>query len=85
MQLSGGDLATLSLLDADQGVCPNGHLCRLDDRVGYRRCPTCDFRGLALICWEMTIDRIGRGAKNGADPHVVEWARAFVADRLESV
>ena len=34
MPLSDGDLATLSLLDPDQGVCPNGHACRLDDMVG---------------------------------------------------
>ena len=55
MRLSDRDLATLSLLDPDQGVCPSGHECRLDDVAGYRRCTTCDYQGLALICWEMTF------------------------------
>lgn len=81
MRLSDGDLATLSLLDPYQGVCPSGHACRLGDRAGYRRCGTCDYQGLALICWEITFDQIDRSAENGAYPHVVAWARAFMAGR----
>jgi hypothetical protein len=78
---SASDLATLSLLDSEQGVCPGGHACRLDGRVGDRRCATCDYRGLALICWDVTPDVIDGAERGGADPRVVEWARAFVADR----
>jgi hypothetical protein len=83
MPLSDGDLATLSLLDPDQGTCPNGHPCRLDDRVGYRRCATCDYHGLALICWEIAMEQIKWAARNGADPQVVSWAKSFVMDRDE--
>jgi hypothetical protein len=82
MQLSGGDLATLSLLDPDQGVCPNGHPCRLDDRVGYRRCSTCDYDGLALICWSVTFEAIMFAERAGAAIDLVEWARLFLANRV---
>ena len=75
------DLATLSLLDPEQGVCPSGHACRLDNRVGDRRCATCDYRGLALICWDITPGSIDDAARDGADPRVVEWARAFAHGR----
>ena len=81
MALSDGDLASLSLLDPDQGTCPNGHVCRLDDRVGYRRCGTCEFRGLALICWEVNGNEIAVAERAGAAPPVVAWARAFLTDR----
>jgi hypothetical protein len=81
MRLSDGDMATLSLLDADQGVCPNGHPCRLDDRVGYRRCRTCDYRGLALICWEITSWHIDEAGRRGADATVLRWATEFFAER----
>jgi hypothetical protein len=83
MPLSDGDLATLSLVDADQGVCPNGHACRLDDRVGYRRCATSDFRGLALICWGVTFEAIKSAERAGAAPSIVDWAMAFIADRTD--
>lgn len=81
MRLSGGDLATLSLLDADQGTCPNGHACRLDDRVGYRRWETCDYYGLALICWEINGEQVAIAERAGAAQPVVAWARAFLTDR----
>ena len=81
MPLSDGDLATLSLLDPDQGVCPNGHSCRLDDRIGYRRCATCEYRGLALICWEINGKEIATAERAGAAQPVVAWARAFLAER----
>lgn len=79
--LSRGDLATLSLLDPDQGVCPNGHRCRLDATVGYRRCGTCDYQGLALICWNVTAALVERAALGGARKSTVEWARSFMSDR----
>ena len=78
------DLATLSLLDPDQGVCPSGHACRLDGRVGDRRCATCDYRGLALICWDIRADQIEDAYQRGADPRVVVWARSFVQDGQEA-
>jgi hypothetical protein len=79
------DLATLSLLDPDQGVCPSGHLCRLDDPVGDRRCITCDYRGRALICWEITTGAIEDAARAGARTTVVAWARDFLADRASRI
>jgi hypothetical protein len=41
--MSPADLATLSLLDLDQGVCPNGHPCALGEMVGR------ELAGLAAI------------------------------------
>jgi hypothetical protein len=80
-RLSTGALATLSLLDTDQGVCPDGHRCVQDPEIGYRACATCSYRGLALICWEATPDEIEIAAEHGADSTVIEWAHAFVRDR----
>jgi hypothetical protein len=69
------DLATLSLLDPEQGVCPNGHPCRLDpSAVGRRRCEAGEYTGLALICWDVTEEAIASAAAAGADGMVVEWA-----------
>jgi hypothetical protein len=79
--LSPGDLATLSLLDPHQGVCPSGHRCRLDREPGYRSCAMCDYRGMALICWDITNDSIDRAQRIGADRSVVAWAAAFLDDR----
>lgn len=79
--LSRGDLATLSLLDPDQGVCPNGHRCRLDATVGYRRCGTCDYQGLALICWNLTPEVVDAATRSEANMVVLEWARSFLAER----
>jgi hypothetical protein len=78
---SEADLATLSLLDPDQGVCPEGHECRLDDVVGYRRCTTCTYRGRGLICWEITSTAIDAAERGGAAEAATAWARSFVADR----
>jgi hypothetical protein len=75
------DLATLSLLDPDQGVCPNGHSCVLDRMVGRRACRTCGYRGIALICWEIIADHIDAAARAGADPLVVRSARSLVFDQ----
>ena len=74
------DLATLSLLDPQQGVCPEGHACRLIDPVGDRACGTCDYWGPALICWDITQAPIESAAVHGAAPNVVEFARAFMID-----
>lgn len=79
--MSPADLATMSLLDPDQGVCPDGHRCRVDDAIGYRRCANGEFAGLALICWDLTPEHLEAAARTGADPTVVEWARSFLADR----
>jgi hypothetical protein len=79
--MSPSDLATISLLDADQGVCPSGHPCRLTNRVGQRACCRGEYRGNALICWEITLDEIAGAALAGASPHLVAWARSFVRDR----
>ncbi len=81
-RLSQGDLATLSLLDREQGVCPKGHKCRVDREPGFRMCETCEYRGIALICWQITNDDIVRAAEEDANPVVIEWARLFVADRV---
>jgi hypothetical protein len=79
--MSPADLATLSLLDPDQGVCPDGHPCALDRVVGRRACGTCGYRGTALICWEVTADHIDRAERAGADPIFLNSARSFMADR----
>jgi hypothetical protein len=79
--MSPADLATLSLLDPDQGECPNGHPCALDHMVGRRVCGSCGYRGIALICWEITSDHINRAERAGADPLVVSSGRSFVADQ----
>jgi hypothetical protein len=79
--MSSADLATLSLLDPDQGVCPNGHPCRLNNRVGERRCSQGEYHGNALICWEITSDGIDGAERGGADGRIVERARAFLSDR----
>jgi hypothetical protein len=79
--MSPADLATLSLLDPDQGVCPNGHRCGLSKPVGNRACETCEFHGVALICWEITTDHIDRAGAAGGDAFVVAFVRSFIADR----
>jgi hypothetical protein len=79
--LSQGDLATLSLLDPEQGVCPNGHPCTFDREPGYRRCQGCDYRGFALICWEITSADLEAARQAGADGSVMIWAKAFLDDR----
>jgi hypothetical protein len=79
--MSPADLATLSLLDPDQGVCPEGHPCALDRTVGSRTCRNCGYRGLALICWEITSEHIDQAERAGADPVVVNFGRSFMADQ----
>jgi hypothetical protein len=79
--MSPSDLATLSLLDPDQGVCPDGHPCRLSDPIGDRVCENGEYRGLPLICWEITVDAIESAELQGAPKMIVAWARATLADR----
>ncbi len=79
--MSAGDLATLSLLELDQGVCPDGHRCKHDRQPGYRTCEAGEYRGLALICWQVTTDAIERAAGAGADATVIDWAQGFLDDR----
>ena len=75
------DLATLSLLDPQQGVCPEGHPCRLVNPLGDRACGSCDYRGPALICWDITDAAIESAAARGADRRVVDSANGFLHDR----
>jgi hypothetical protein len=76
------DLATLSLLDPEQGVCPSGHPCVFDgDWIGRRRCSNGEYVGLALICWEITLAAIEQARGLRADPVVIEWAQWFLAER----
>ncbi len=79
--MSPADLATLSLLDPDQGVCPNGHPCALGHEVGRRACWSCGYAGIALICWEITSNHIDQAERAGADPILVNSGRSFLADR----
>jgi hypothetical protein len=79
--MSPADLATLSLLDPDQGVCPHGHRCHLGDVVGERVCRSGEYRGLALICWDISSDGVEVAERAGGDPRVVAWARSYVAER----
>jgi hypothetical protein len=79
--MSPADLATLSLLDPDQGVCPNGHPCRLSDAIGNRECSQGEYRGLALICWEISSTIVESAEAAGARAVIVGWARSFLASR----
>jgi hypothetical protein len=79
--MSPADLATLSLLDPDQGVCPNGHPCRLSDPIGNRVCENGEYRGPGLICWEITAAAIDAAERRGTSRNVIHWARAFLEDR----
>lgn len=79
--MSPADLATLSLLDPDQGVCPNGHPCSLDRTVGRRACWDCGYASVALICWEITSDHLDRAERAGANSRVVSSGRSFIADQ----
>lgn len=75
------ELATLGLLDPDQGVCPSGHRCALSRELGYRECSECEFIGRAPICWGVTGTAIDAAEHEGADQMVVEWARLTLLDR----
>jgi hypothetical protein len=79
--MSPSDPLTLSLLDPDQGVCPDGHPCRLSDAIGERVCDHGEYRALALICWEITPHGIDAADRAGAQPEVVAWARLFIEER----
>jgi hypothetical protein len=79
--MSPADLATLSLLDTDQGVCPNGHTCGLSDDVAERKCSNGEYQGRALICWEITAAAIDAAERRGTSRILVQWARAFLEDR----
>jgi hypothetical protein len=79
--MSPSDLATLSLLDPDQGVCPDGHACDFGDTIGERVCDRGEYRGLALIWWDISSEGIDGAARIGAAANVIDWARAFLADR----
>ena len=78
--MSPQDLATLSLLDPEQSVCPDAHRCSPGAEIGRRRCSVCAYDGQALICWNITPDAVDAAERAGAEPRVVTWARAFVDD-----
>ena len=78
-------VATLALLDPDQGVCPEGHQCVLGDQLGRRECLAGEYVGLALVCWNVTTAAIDTAERFGADPLVVEWARSLLSDRASEV
>ncbi len=79
-----GEVATLGLLDPEQGVCPAGHRCVPGPRLGERSCRGGEYVGMALICWSLTSADIDAAERLGADPTVVSWARSCLADRLVS-
>jgi hypothetical protein len=74
-------VATLALLDPDQGVCPEGHPCSLGDVLGDRECRAGEYVGLALICWSVTPAAVDTAERLDADPRIVAWAHSFVRDR----
>jgi hypothetical protein len=74
-------VATLALLDPDQGVCPEGHRCALARTSGRRACSVCSYVGMALICWGVTYEQLDLAERAGADPLVVSFGRSFLADR----
>ena len=74
------DLATLSLLDPDQGVCPEGHPCRLAEELGWRTCAAGEYTGRALICWDVTAAAIETAQRGAAATDVVAAARAFLSE-----
>lgn len=79
--------AELSLIDLeDQGVCPDGHDCELIvNREGdlARACTKAshDYVGWPLINPDITEGDITAAEQAGADPDLVFWARASLADR----
>jgi hypothetical protein len=75
------DLATISLLDTDQGVCPEGHVCRPNEVPAYRSRSSCGYRGPALICWDITVEEIDSAERAGAAPAAIEWARTMLFER----
>jgi hypothetical protein len=83
--MSPADLATLSLLDPDQGVCPSGHACRHSDAVGERICDHGEYRGHALICWEITSFAIDVAEDAGASQIVVHRSRSFRVERASEL
>jgi hypothetical protein len=79
--MSPADLATLSLLDTDQGVCPTGHPCDLGPLIHQRSCLSGEYVGLALICWDITVEHIAAARRAGADAVIVDWAVSFLRDQ----
>jgi hypothetical protein len=83
--------ATVSLISEDQGVCPLGHPCFDVLTAGRSPRRTCDERhpesvtgyyvGMPLIRMDVTAADIDRAEANGADEHIVSWARSDLADR----
>ena len=79
--------ATLLLVDrADQGVCPDGHICFLNSTGGpdarfSRGCVAGEYEGLPLIVEGATLLDVHYAERLGADPRIVDWARSTIADR----
>jgi hypothetical protein len=80
--MSPADLATLSLLDPEQGVCPNGHQCVMAQPVGRRECLAGEYVGHALVCRNVTTAAIDGVEALGGDPIVIAWARSYLLDQV---
>lgn len=77
------NIGTLSLIDPDQGVCPQGHECDLLAREGgwSRSCRECDYIGVPLARWDITAGAIRAAEAAGAADYMVHEARASLAGR----
>jgi len=86
--------ATRSLIDDDQGLCPEGHPCHLIERSDLdcdrflREChephPETEgepYQGMPLVRWEATRDEIEAAATAGADPVFIDEARSWADDQ----
>jgi hypothetical protein len=85
------DIARL-LLDDDQGICDEGHPCRLVQNLWLRRLlRACDvphpdnegrpYTGMPLIRWGVDEAEVSAAEAAGVDPNLIEWARSWLADR----
>jgi hypothetical protein len=54
---------------------------RIDLVVGRRVCRACGYRGITLICSEVTPGHIDCAELAGADALVVSSGRSFIADQ----
>jgi hypothetical protein len=77
--------ATRALLDDDQGVCPEGHDCRLSldgTEVYVRKCVIRrHYSGWPLVRLDLTPAEIDAAEAAGADPDLIWWARNSLAER----
>lgn len=72
--------ATRSLVDSDQGVCPDGHACTLTLDMS-RTCTGGEYTGDPLTRWDITTGDIDTAERNGARSDVVALARYALSMR----